>query len=126
MQSMERHFVCGLHDNPAPSVVHAKLIDDLGSKSRLIIIGDVHGCLDELKSLLNLCNYTHQQDILVFVGDLVNKGPSSAEVVKFVKNIGALCVRGNHDDSALQHALKARKGGHKLPLKYQYLTDLDV
>lgn len=126
MMSMARPLVTGLHGNPAPAIVHAKLIGGLSSKSRLIIVGDVHGCLDELKSLLHLCSYSEEHDKLIFVGDLVNKGPSSAGVVKFVKNIGAQCVRGNHDDSALHHALNARNGGQELPRKYQYLKDLDM
>jgi Calcineurin-like phosphoesterase len=126
MLSMARPLVAGLHGNPAPAVVHAKLLGALSSKSRLIIVGDVHGCLDELKSLLHLCSYCEENDKLIFVGDLVNKGPSSAGVVKFVRSIGAQCVRGNHDDSALHHALNARNGGQELPLKYQYLKDLDM
>jgi bis(5'-nucleosyl)-tetraphosphatase (symmetrical) len=45
---------------------------------RTIIIGDVHGCLDELKALINQLELT-PSDRLFFIGDLINKGPNSAE-----------------------------------------------
>ena len=82
------------------------------------IIGDVHGCLDELKELLvNLgyeiehCKYDHEGfgyqvtngngRKAVFLGDLVDRGPHSPEVLKLVMsmvNAGvAYCVPGNHD-----------------------------
>ncbi|CAM9396917.1 unnamed protein product, partial [Heterosigma akashiwo] len=48
---------------------------------------------------------------LIFVGDLVNKGPKSAECVKFARESGALCVRGNHDDACL--ATYMRVGRYK-------------
>jgi Icc-related predicted phosphoesterase len=47
---------------------------------RLLVVGDVHGCLDELQQLLQTVDYKQGSDNLVFVGDLVNKGPKSAEV----------------------------------------------
>ena len=45
-----------------------------------MIVGDVHGCFDELQELLQACNFQPGQDNLVFVGDLVNKGNKSLEV----------------------------------------------
>jgi predicted phosphodiesterase len=47
---------------------------------RLLVVGDVHGCFDELQQLLLKVDYKQGRDNLVFVGDLVNKGPKSAEV----------------------------------------------
>ena len=115
----------GLHGNPSPTIMHANLLDGFDGSSRLIIIGDVHGCLEELKLLLLHCSYRKETDKVVFVGDLVNKGPYSAEVVKFVRKIGARCVRGNHDDAALSKALKAKKSDKDLPSHYQYLKELN-
>ncbi|OQS04757.1 hypothetical protein THRCLA_03023 [Thraustotheca clavata] len=80
----------------------------VSADKRVVIIGDVHGCFDELELLLQACNYSPANDLLVFVGDLVNKGPKSPQVVHFVRTSGALCVRGNHDDAAL-HAYYARR-----------------
>lgn len=45
---------------------------------------DVHGCLEELRDLLKECQYDSEKDRVVIVGDLVNKGPMSAELVRYV------------------------------------------
>ena len=63
---------------------------------RVIAIGDVHGCIDELKDLLRQCDY-RPGDLVVFLGDLVHKGPDSISVVQMAREIGAIGVRGNHD-----------------------------
>ncbi|OQR82306.1 hypothetical protein ACHHYP_16240 [Achlya hypogyna] len=69
--------------------------------ARVVVVGDIHGCLDELRLLLAACAFVPGTDVLLSVGDLVNKGPQSAEVVSFIRSSGAWCVRGNHDDAAL-------------------------
>ena len=63
---------------------------------RVIAIGDVHGCIDELQDLLRECDYS-PGDLVVFLGDLVSKGPDSISVVQMAREIGAMGVRGNHD-----------------------------
>src|ERR1044072_2596026 len=72
------------------------------SQKNLIFIGDVHGTFDELLELINKLNYDPLNDHLIFVGDLVAKGPKSIEVVKLIRSLGASCVRGNHDDKVLR------------------------
>ena len=47
---------------------------------RIIVIGDVHGCAEELDSLLDKCGHDPELDLVILVGDLVNKGPMSARV----------------------------------------------
>jgi hypothetical protein len=66
------------------------------------VIGDVHGCADELDDLLLACGAT-ADDRVVLVGDLVAKGPDSRRVVATARRLGALAVRGNHDERVLQH-----------------------
>jgi bis(5'-nucleosyl)-tetraphosphatase (symmetrical) len=62
-------------------------------------IGDIQGCCDELKALLERCDYSADRDQLWFVGDLVNRGPQSLETLRFVRALGAnaTVVLGNHD-----------------------------
>jgi len=69
---------------------------------RTLVIGDVHGCLDELERLVKACGYT-AGDRLVLAGDLVGKGLDSSGVIAFAREHGALGVLGNHDASALKH-----------------------
>jgi len=78
------------------------------------IIGDVHGCNDELRALIGKLGYSIEGDVvshpegrrLVFVGDLVDRGPDSPNVLRLVmasvKAGTALCVPGNHDTKFLR------------------------
>jgi bis(5'-nucleosyl)-tetraphosphatase (symmetrical) len=62
-------------------------------------IGDIQGCYTELKALLKLIKFNPVEDVLWFTGDLVNRGPHSLEVLRFIKGLKerAVAVLGNHD-----------------------------
>ncbi len=68
----------------------------------IYIIGDPHGCLAELDELCEAIGLT-DDDLLVFVGDLVRKGPDSKGVVDRVRNApNMLTVRGNNEEKLLR------------------------
>lgn len=100
------------------------------------IIGDVHGCIDELRSLLKQLGYRirktaagyqgehPEQRRLIFVGDLVDRGPNSAEVLRLVMDLHeqgvALVVPGNHDDKLMRRLM-----GRKTNLRYGLAETLE-
>jgi protein phosphatase len=87
------------------------------------IVGDVHGCIDELLELLNALGYLVEKHDgqyavrgpegrkLIFLGDLVDRGPGTPEVLRLVSSLvpagQAFCVPGNHDIK-LVRALRGR------------------
>lgn len=83
------------------------LSNEATANKRILIIGDVHGCLTQLSQLLldagvlktgDLSEGLKEDALVIFVGDLVNKGPSSYEVLDFVmKTEGVYTVLGNHE-----------------------------
>jgi diadenosine tetraphosphatase ApaH/serine/threonine PP2A family protein phosphatase len=65
--------------------------------ARIIVIGDVHGCLAELTDLLHKLEPA-KDDRLIFLGDLVNRGPDSHGVVSLVRSLpNTITLMGNHE-----------------------------
>jgi diadenosine tetraphosphatase ApaH/serine/threonine PP2A family protein phosphatase len=115
------------HLLPLPTIPHLVLTEeDIPSSMRIIVVGDVHGCFEELKEVLKKCNHNSSEDKVVLVGDLVNKGPCSAEVVQYARKEGFYCIRGNHDHDALVYALGIHPCSSEasLPEKYHYIRQL--
>jgi hypothetical protein len=76
--------------------------------SRTVIVGDVHGCADELAELLDRIGLS-ATDRLVMVGDLVMRGPEPLRVIDLVRQAGGTSVRGNHEDRLLRHRRARRR-----------------
>lgn len=103
---------------------------------RIYAIGDVHGCLDALDTLLVMIDAEERRrdkaaTTLVFLGDLVDRGPASAQVVARVRDLAAArgdvrCLLGNHEEVFLQAldgdlaAIKlfCRIGGRETAISY--------
>src|SRR5262245_17086687 len=67
---------------------------------RTLIVGDVHGCSWELSALLDRLNFS-SGDRIIFVGDLVARGPDSLGGLDIARRTGAVIVRGNHEQKLL-------------------------
>ncbi|HEY7356453.1 MAG TPA: polynucleotide kinase-phosphatase [Ktedonobacterales bacterium] len=111
----------------AASIVRVPLWSDRRSEiGPFDIIGDIHGCLDEMLELLAQLGYQpdessglHHPDgrRVIFLGDLVDRGPKIVETVRLVQSMvaagQAFCVPGNHDMKLLRY-LK----GHKVQMTH--------
>jgi bis(5'-nucleosyl)-tetraphosphatase (symmetrical) len=94
----------------------------------ILVIGDVHGCLDELLWLHETAvrmNNNRPFDHVILVGDLCNKGPHSAAVIRHVRTNAPhwLSIRGNHDNAALTAALQ-EEDAKKDTDKYAWVNEL--
>lgn len=91
---------------------------------RTFVIGDVHGCLDELRALITEFKIT-EDDHVISVGDLIHKGPDSVGVIDYFLTLQDFCkvtvVTGNHEDKQIRWArneAKAKATGKLNPMKH--------
>ncbi|MGD9887993.1 MAG: symmetrical bis(5'-nucleosyl)-tetraphosphatase [Halothiobacillaceae bacterium] len=79
------------------------------------VIGDLQGCLDPLKRLLDQIRFDDSKDTLWFVGDIVNRGSQSLETLRFVRELekSSITVLGNHDLHLLAVAYTGKKSKGK-------------
>jgi bis(5'-nucleosyl)-tetraphosphatase (symmetrical) len=70
---------------------------------RVILVGDVHGCLEEFAELLDTLRYVKGEDRLISLGDLMDRGPEPAACVKLARSVGAEIVQSNHDEKHVRY-----------------------
>jgi len=88
---------------PRVAADHRRL--DSAASGKVYVVGDVHGCIDELRTLWDRLDPA-PEDLVVFVGDLVRKGPDSGGVLDIVRvRETVVSVRGNNE----QHLVSGRK-----------------
>ena len=87
-------------------------------------IGDVHGCLEELRELDSMIP---PDDTRIYLGDLVDRGPDSLGVLEYVRSSKAHVVRGNHDDKLIRFLKgnKVKQGEPWWPDAAPYLVWMD-
>jgi len=92
---------------------------DFGLMKRTLIVGDVHGCREELEALLEVASLDDTDD-LVFVGDLVARGPDSLGVIDLAIRRQARAVIGNHERRLLEIRDSESQGGERVSLSAGY------
>ncbi|KAL1429487.1 hypothetical protein MTO96_016119 [Rhipicephalus appendiculatus] len=114
---------------PLPPEIHKTLTPEyIDSFKQVFVIGDVHGCYEELMDLLAVAKARDADTLKLFVGDLVNKGPRSEDVLEFLMNNHSSChsVRGNHDEVVLKEYYASRNPMYALPAENNWIKQLTV
>ncbi len=90
-------------------------------------IGDLQGCYDPFRHLLDEIDFDPGRDTLWLTGDLVNRGPKSLQVVRFVRSLGdsAVAVLGNHDLHLLALAINGVDLGRRFETLEKFLQAPD-
>lgn len=75
---------------------------------KIFAVGDIHGCLDKLRRLMEKTRPDRRTDTLVFLGDYIDRGPDSRGVVDFVLDLRethdrVVCLLGNHEEMLLDY-----------------------
>nr|DAA34754.1 TPA_inf: hypothetical conserved protein 1088 [Amblyomma variegatum] len=102
---------------PMPPEIHKTLTPEyIESFKQVFVVGDVHGCFEELMDLLAVAKVKEKDTLKLFVGDLVNKGPKSEDVLDYLIANRAWChaVRGNHDEVVLREYYASRSHSYVL------------
>ena len=107
---------------------------------RLFVIGDIHGCFDELSTLLDFLEQKEkldQEDLVIFIGDYIDRGGFSKEVVEKLLSFSRMFpktvfLKGNHEDMLLGFLglegdggeYYLQNGGKDTLLSYGFVTDM--
>lgn len=95
---------------------------------RHIFIGDIHGMADEFNELLDRLKYNPKEDRLILVGDLIDRGPKSVELIRQVREMNLESTMGNHEAKFLSwYRNKGTRNDVYTPQPYyNQLSDADI
>src|SRR5699024_8504483 len=96
----------------------------------------IHGCFDEFRNLMLKTGYQSEKDRLYLLGDYMDRGPNSKEVIYAVKDLvenhGAIALRGNHDEFFLDWIDDPVEGMHRMTINggldtlVSFLGEIDI
>lgn len=92
----------------------------------LVVVGDVHGCLEEFDELVRTLQYNKNTTQLILLGDLMDRGPDPVGCVRRAQEIGAEVIMGNHEEKHLRwrrHEKKQLETGKPNPMRR--MSDVD-
>src|ERR1700723_729319 len=95
---------------------------------RNIIVGDIHGCLDEFKELIKKLEYNPLHDRMILLGDLIDRGEFSSETVRYAREMHLESVRGNHEHKFLKWLRSAgsKNDVYSSQPHYHQFSDKDI
>lgn len=94
---------------------------------RHILVGDIHGCIEELNELVKTIGFNRSKDKLILLGDLIDRGPDSIGVIRRAQELRADSVMGNHEYKFLRWLDNSNYGeASRISNFYFKLSDRDI
>ena len=87
---------------------------DLFGYARVIAIGDIHGMYEKLTALMEKISFDPEEDLLVFLGDYIDRGPDSVSCLQYVYDLqhrnpdSVICLLGNHEVMLSSYLIEKR------------------
>ena len=87
---------------------------DLFGYARVIAIGDIHGMYEKLTALMEKISFDPEEDLLVFLGDYIDRGPDSVNCLQYVYDLqhrnpdSVICLMGNHEVMLSSYLIEKR------------------
>jgi len=89
-------------------------------EKELVLIGDIHGCIEEFEELLKTISYNPRTMRVILLGDLMDRGPDPILCIRKAQELNLECVKGNHEDKTIRwikHFNRCRETGETHPMK---------
>lgn len=101
---------------------------------KVFVVGDIHGCYDLLMNELNKVEFDFETDLLISVGDLIDRGDKNIECLQLLEEKWFACVQGNHEHMAINAVVNNNRAyfscwvmnGGKWSLYIDYDEDIEL